>query len=163
MLPLLQECGDDAASHPLRSLYQGLPLTLYGVQARGFTSSTINRAFAPYDWQDGLKIESTLLTEEEVAIMQTARDYCQAELEPRVTKAYRDEHFDPKILQEMGNLGLLGATIEGHGCAGVSSVSYGLIAREVERVDSGYRSAMSVQSSLVMHPYVLHVFCCLHG
>lgn len=84
--------------------------------------------------------------------MQTARDYCQAELEPRVTKAYREEHFDPKILQEMGNLGLLGATIEGHGCAGVSSVSYGLIAREVERVDSGYRSAMSVQSSLVMHP-----------
>jgi len=93
-----------------------------------------------------------MLSEEEQAVMQTAKDYCQAELEPRVTEAYRTEHFDPKILQEMGSLGLLGATIEGHGCAGVSSVAYGLIAREVERVDSGYRSAMSVQSSLVMHP-----------
>ncbi|KAG9090040.1 hypothetical protein FS749_000864 [Ceratobasidium sp. UAMH 11750] len=73
-------------------------------------------------------------------------------LQPRVLEAYRNEDFDPEILAEMGRLGLLGATIKGYGCAGVSSVAYGLIAREVERVDSGYRSAMSVQSSLVMHP-----------
>ena len=95
---------------------------------------------------------NSLLTEEEVAIRDTARTYCQENLLPRVRDAYRTEDFDKKIMAEMGELGLLGATIEGHGCAGVSSVAYGLIAREVERVDSGYRSAMSVQSSLVMHP-----------
>jgi len=93
-----------------------------------------------------------LLTEEETAIRDVARAYCQERLQPRVTEAYRNENFDKTILAEMGELGLLGATIKGHGCAGVSSVAYGLIAREVERVDSGYRSAMSVQSSLVMHP-----------
>ncbi|KAG8877399.1 hypothetical protein FRB97_003440 [Tulasnella sp. 331] len=76
----------------------------------------------------------------------------QEKLQPRVLDAYRTEDFDKSILSEMGQLGLLGATIKGYGCAGVSSVAYGLIAREVERVDSGYRSAMSVQSSLVMHP-----------
>lgn len=93
-----------------------------------------------------------MLTEEEVAIKDTAREYCQQALAPRVVEAARNEHFDPKILKEMGELGLLGVTIDGYGCAGASSVAYGLIAREVERVDSGYRSAMSVQSSLVMHP-----------
>ncbi|ELU39166.1 glutaryl-CoA dehydrogenase [Rhizoctonia solani AG-1 IA] len=89
----------------------------------------------------------------------TARDYCQVCVPARLGfgpmpdyMTYRNEDFDPKILSEMGKLGLLGATIKGYGCAGVSSVAYGLIAREVERVDSGYRSAMSVQSSLVMHP-----------
>ncbi|KAK9896990.1 mitochondrial glutaryl-CoA dehydrogenase [Cystobasidium minutum MCA 4210] len=105
-----------------------------------------------YDYKDALRIESSLLTEDEVAIKDTAHEYCQEKLMPRVTEAHRNEDFDPKILSEMGELGLLGATIDGYGCAGVSSVSYGLIAREVERVDSGYRSAMSVQSSLVMHP-----------
>ncbi|GAA5878132.1 hypothetical protein JCM8547_005636 [Rhodosporidiobolus lusitaniae] len=108
--------------------------------------------FAPFEWEDPLKLESTLLTEEEKSIMEMARSYCQEKLQPRVTEAYRTENFDPSILSEMGELGLLGATIEGYGCAGVSSVAYGLVAREVERVDSGYRSAMSVQSSLVMHP-----------
>jgi len=107
--------------------------------------------FAKYEWEDPLNLDS-LLTEEEQAIRDTARDYCQEHLQPRVVEAYRNEDFDPKILAEMGKLGLLGATIKGYGCAGVSSVAYGLIAREVERVDSGYRSAMSVQSSLVMHP-----------
>ncbi|QRW12595.1 acyl-CoA dehydrogenase [Ceratobasidium sp. AG-Ba] len=107
--------------------------------------------FAKYNWEDPLNLES-LLTEEEQAIRDTARDYCQENLQPRVLEAYRNEDFDPQILSEMGQLGLLGATIKGYGCAGVSSVAYGLIAREVERVDSGYRSAMSVQSSLVMHP-----------
>ncbi|KAI9295446.1 acyl-CoA dehydrogenase NM domain-like protein [Neoconidiobolus thromboides FSU 785] len=82
----------------------------------------------------------------------TARNYCQNKLMPRVLKGFRDESFDREILSEMGELGLLGATINGYNCAGASSVAYGLIAREVERVDSGYRSAMSVQSSLVMHP-----------
>ncbi|ORY90789.1 acyl-CoA dehydrogenase domain-containing protein [Leucosporidium creatinivorum] len=109
-------------------------------------------AFAPYEWADPLKVESTLLTEEEVAIMETAREYCREKLAPRVLDAYRTENFDPSIMAEMGKLGLLGATIKDYGCAGVSSVAYGLIAREVERIDSGYRSAMSVQSSLVMHP-----------
>ncbi|GAA5898346.1 uncharacterized protein JCM6883_000996 [Sporobolomyces salmoneus] len=109
-------------------------------------------AFAPYEWEDPLKVESTMLTEEEVSIMEMSRSYAQENLQPRVTDAYRSENFQREILSEMGQLGLLGPTIEGYGCAGVSSVAYGLVAREVERVDSGYRSAMSVQSSLVMHP-----------
>ncbi|ODO08507.1 glutaryl-CoA dehydrogenase [Cryptococcus wingfieldii CBS 7118] len=107
--------------------------------------------FVKYDWEDPLDLKS-LLTEEEIAIHETAKAYAQENLLPRVVEAYRTAKFDPKIMREMGELGLLGATIQGYGCAGVSSVSYGLIAREVERVDSGYRSAMSVQSSLVMHP-----------
>nr|ODN91844.1 glutaryl-CoA dehydrogenase [Cryptococcus depauperatus CBS 7841] len=107
--------------------------------------------FAKYNWEDPLNMNS-LLTEEEQAIQETAHSFAQDALLPRVINAYRDENFDPNIMREMGDLGLLGATIQGYGCAGVSSVSYGLIAREVERVDSGYRSAMSVQSSLVMHP-----------
>lgn len=92
------------------------------------------------------------LTEEERLVRQTAHDYCQEKLMPRVLEANRHEKMDTSIFREMGELGLLGATIEGYGCAGMSYVSYGLIAREVERVDSGYRSMMSVQSSLVMHP-----------
>jgi len=103
-------------------------------------------------WDDPLLIEDTLLTDEERLVMTNARQYCQTSLFPRVLKGYREEKFDREIMTEMGALGLLGATIEGYGCAGVSSVAYGLIAREVERVDSGYRSACSVQSSLVMHP-----------
>ncbi|EIW71526.1 hypothetical protein TREMEDRAFT_60452 [Tremella mesenterica DSM 1558] len=95
---------------------------------------------------------TSLLTDEELAVRETARSYCQSKLSPRIVEAYRTENFDPSILKEMGEMGLLGATIKGYDCAGVSSVAYGLIAREVERVDSGYRSAMSVQSSLVMHP-----------
>ncbi|KAL6304930.1 acyl-CoA dehydrogenase domain-containing protein, partial [Sparassis latifolia] len=103
---------------------------------------------------DPLSLES-LLTEEEVAIRDTARAFCQASFEnllPRVLEAQRTEEFNHDILPEMGKLGFLGPTIQGYGCAGVSSVAYGLIAREVERVDSGYRSTSSVQSSLVMHP-----------
>ncbi|KZO98095.1 putative glutaryl-CoA dehydrogenase [Calocera viscosa TUFC12733] len=107
--------------------------------------------FVKYDWEDPLNLDS-LLTDEERAIRDMARDYCQEKLQPRVLHAYRTEEFEPEILKEMGELGLLGPTIEGYGCAGVSSVAYGLIAREVERVDSGYRSTMSVQSSLTMHP-----------
>ena len=87
------------------------------------------------------------------AIRDAARDYCQEKLMPRVLEANRHEKFDREIMNEMGALGLLGSTLpEKYGCAGVNYTSYGLVAREVERVDSGYRSAMSVQSSLVMHP-----------
>ncbi len=93
------------------------------------------------------------LTDEERMIRDAAREYCQDRLMPRVKAANRDEVFDREIMNEFGELGLLGATIpEQYGCAGANYVSYGLVAREVERVDSGYRSAMSVQSSLVMHP-----------
>ena len=104
---------------------------------------------ASFNWEDPLNLNS-LLTEEEQAIQETARSYCQERMLPRVLEAYRKEDYDKKILAEMGELGLLGATIDGYGCAGVSSVASGLITREVERVDSGYRSGMSVQSSLVM-------------
>ena len=92
------------------------------------------------------------LTEDERAIRDAAREYCQEKLFPRVIEANRHENFHREIMNEMGEMGFLGATLEGYGCAGVNYVSYGLIAREVERVDSGYRSAFSVQSSLVMYP-----------
>ena len=102
-------------------------------------------------WDDILLLDDQL-TEEERMIRDAARDYCQEKLMPRVLEANRDEHFDREIMNELGELGLLGSTINGYGCAGASYVAYGLVAREVERVDSGYRSALSVQSSLVMHP-----------
>lgn len=105
-----------------------------------------------FNWQDPLALDS-LLTEEERMIRDSAHQYCQEKLMPRVLTANREERFDREIMNELGELGLLGCTIEEkYGCAGVNNVVYGLVAREVERVDSGYRSAMSVQSSLVMHP-----------
>ena len=96
------------------------------------------------------------LSDEELSIQNTARDYCQSELMPRILEANRNEVFDKDIYKEMGNLGFLGAPIKGYGCAGVNYVSYGLIAREIERVDSSYRSAYSVQTSLAMH--AIHKF-----
>lgn len=102
-------------------------------------------------WDDILLLDEQL-TEEERMIRDAARDYCQERLMPRVLEANRHEIFDREIMTELGELGLLGSTIDGYGCAGASYVAYGLVAREVERVDSGYRSALSVQSSLVMHP-----------
>ncbi|MBN8531043.1 MAG: acyl-CoA dehydrogenase [Alphaproteobacteria bacterium] len=105
----------------------------------------------PFDWQDPLSIDSQL-TDDERMIRDAARQYCREKLFPRILEANRKGHFDREIMHEMGGLGLLGATIEGYGCAGVNHVCYGLVAREVEWVDSGYRSALSVQSSLVMHP-----------
>ena len=106
----------------------------------------------PFDWADPFDLEHQL-TDEERMVRDTAHGYAQEKLQPRVTEAYLNENFDREILREMGSLGLIGATIpEEFGGAGLGYVSYGLIAREVERVDSGYRSAMSVQSSLVMHP-----------
>jgi glutaryl-CoA dehydrogenase len=105
-----------------------------------------------FNWEDPLLLES-LISEEEKLIKSTAHDYAQSKLLPRVEEAFLDEKTDKDIFKEMGQLGLLGITIpEKYGCAGASYVSYGLVAREVERVDSGYRSMMSVQSSLVMHP-----------
>jgi glutaryl-CoA dehydrogenase len=104
-----------------------------------------------FDWADPLLLDASL-SEDERMVRNSAHAYCQEKLLPRVLQANRHEHFDREIISEMGALGFLGSTIEGYGCAGVNYVCYGLIAREVERVDSGYRSAMSVQSSLVMHP-----------
>jgi glutaryl-CoA dehydrogenase len=109
------------------------------------------RAKAAFQWDDPLLLEEQL-AEDERMVRDAARDYCQEKLLPRVIEANRREHFHREILTEMGALGFLGSTLEGYGCAGVSHVCYGLVAREVERVDSGYRSAMSVQSSLVMYP-----------
>jgi len=108
-----------------------------------------------FDWKDPLNLEN-LLTEEEKLIKYEVQKYSQEKLMPRILLAHRKEEFDRNIMKEMGQLGMLGSTIKGYGCPGVSSVSYGLIAREVERVDSGYRSAMSVQSSLVMYPIYAH-------
>ncbi len=105
----------------------------------------------PFRWDDPLHLDEQL-SDDERAVRDAARSYCQERLQPRVLMAARHEHFDREIMNEMGALGMLGSTIEGYGCPGVNHVSYGLVAREVERVDSGYRSAMSVQSSLVMHP-----------
>jgi glutaryl-CoA dehydrogenase len=106
----------------------------------------------PFVWEDPFLLEDQL-TEEERMIRDTARDYAQERLMPRVLMANREEHFHREIMNELGELGLLGSTLPAkYGCSEANYVSYGLAAREVERVDSGYRSAMSVQSSLVMHP-----------
>ena len=117
-----------------------------------------SKAKAPrpvFHWDDALLLEEQL-NEEERMIRDAARAFCQDRLMPRVLEANRREHFDREIMNEFGEQGFLGATLEGYGCAGVGYVSYGLISREVERVDSGYRSAFSVQSSLVMYP--IHAF-----
>ena len=106
---------------------------------------------AAFQWEDPFLMDADL-SEEERMIRDAARAYCQEKLAPRVQHAFREETTDRSIFAEMGALGFLGSTIEGYGCAGTSYVAYGIIAREVERVDSGYRSMMSVQSSLVMHP-----------
>ena len=104
-----------------------------------------------FDWEDPFLLRDQL-TDEERMVTDSARQFFQKELMPGIVKANRNEHFDRNIMRQMGEMGLLGVTIDGYGCAGLSSVAYGLIAKEVEAVDSGYRSAMSVQSSLVMHP-----------
>ena len=104
-----------------------------------------------FDWEDSFLLRDQL-TDEERMVTDSARQFFQKELMPGIVEANRHENFDRNIMRQMGEMGLLGVTIEGYGCAGLSSVAYGLIAKEVEAVDSGYRSAMSVQSSLVMHP-----------
>lgn len=107
--------------------------------------------WAKFNWEDPFLLDDQL-TEEERMVRDMAYQYCQSKLLPRVRDAFRNESTDPAIFREMGELGMLGAPLHGYGCPGVNYVSYGLIAREVERVDSGYRSMMSVQSSLVMFP-----------
>ncbi len=104
-----------------------------------------------FDWEDPFLLRDQL-TDEERMVTDSARQFFQKELMPGILEANRHEHFDRNIMRQMGEMGLLGVTIDGYGCAGLSSVAYGLIAKEVEAIDSGYRSAMSVQSSLVMHP-----------
>jgi glutaryl-CoA dehydrogenase len=106
---------------------------------------------ASFEWADALRLEDCL-HEEERAIRDAAQAYAQERLQPRVLQAFRAEKFDREIMNELGELGFLGATLSTHGCADVSYVAYGLISREIERVDSGYRSAFSVQSSLCMYP-----------
>src|SRR4249920_3150927 len=104
-----------------------------------------------FSWQDPLLVEAQL-TDEERMVRESARAYAQDKLMPRVVEANRHERFDRDVLTEMGTLGFLGSTLQGYGCAGVNHVCYGIVAREIERVDSSYRSSMSVQSSLVMYP-----------
>ena len=108
----------------------------------------------PFDWQDALRFDD-LLTPEERMIRDAARDYAQGQLMPRILQAHRHESFDVAVMREMAELGFLGATIEGFGCAGISYVGYGLIAREFERVDTCFRSALGVQSTLSMMPIYL--------
>ena len=104
-----------------------------------------------FDWSDPFALESAL-SEEERMVRDMARSFCREELLPRVVDAFREERVDLELFRELGALGFLGSTIEGYGCAGANYTTYGLVAREIERIDSGYRSMMSVQSSLVMHP-----------
>lgn len=106
---------------------------------------------AKFQWNDALGFRDQL-TDTERLIQDSVKAYCQEELMPRILLANRNETFDKKIMVELGGLGLLGPTIKGYGCAGVGYVSYGIIANAIESIDSGYRSAMSVQSSLVMWP-----------
>merc|ERR1711973_275372 len=135
-----------------RLITQGQNVTAAPNLAQSKPQSQPKKAPLPaFDWKDPLNLESRL-TEEEILVRDTAQKYCQENLLPRVLMANRNETFDREIMSEMGEYGLLGPTIKGYECPGVSSVAYGLIAREVERVDSSYRSAMSVQSSLVMYP-----------
>ncbi len=123
----------------------------FAIMTHSFPAGQPTR-MAPFDWADPFLIDAQL-TEDERMIRDAARDFAQGELQPRILDAYEHETVDPSIFAAMGALGLLGVTLpEEYGCAGASYVAYGLVAREVERVDSGYRSMMSVQSSLVMYP-----------
>mmetsp|Transcript_44205 Transcript_44205/g.126164 ORF Transcript_44205/g.126164 Transcript_44205/m.126164 type:complete len:466 (+) Transcript_44205:52-1449(+) len=121
------------------------------------TSSQVKPGADPFEWdseehwRDMLRMDERL-EEDEILIRDATRQFCESALMPIVLKGFRDEHFDKGIFREMGSAGLLGSFVHGYGCAGASPTAYGLIAREVERVDSAYRSALSVQSSLVMHP-----------
>ncbi|KAL3672110.1 hypothetical protein V7S43_002774 [Phytophthora oleae] len=129
---------------------KSLSLSTAGRRTLGSTR-TMAGGRAAFNWRDPLMLEGQL-TDEEAMIQKSANDYCQGKLLPRIVDANRKGKFDRSIMKEMGEMGFLGPTIQGYGCAGVGYVSYGLIANAVERVDSAYRSTMSVQSSLVMHP-----------
>lgn len=114
-------------------------------------SQSVRLMTAKFQLEDALNVESEL-GEDEVMLRDTFRSYCREKLMPRILLSHRNEQFDRHIMNELGELGAFGCTLKGYGCAGVSSVAYGLIAREIEYVDSAYRSAMSVQGSLVMQP-----------
>ncbi len=116
-----------------------------------YLSQTDSLATNKFNWMDPLWLDG-LLTEEEISVRDQARRYAQERLMPRIVEANRNEHFDAEILTEMGELGFLGCTIKDYGCAGTNYVAYGLITHEIEKVDSSYRTAMSVQSSLAMYP-----------
>ncbi|TGZ52093.1 Glutaryl-CoA dehydrogenase [Temnothorax longispinosus] len=115
----------------------------------GFTFACLAFQVTAFNWEDPFELESQL-TQDEILMRDQFRTYCQEQLLPRVIEANRKEHFDREIMRQMGQLGVLGCTMKGYGAAGVSSVAYGLLAREIENVDSGYRSALSVQSSLAI-------------
>ena len=119
--------------------------------ATATASTAAPEAREVFDWADPFALEAAL-AEDERLVRDTARAFCQEELMPRVVEAFREERVDLGLFREFGALGFLGSTIDGYGCAGANYTTYGLLAREIERVDSGYRSMMSVQSSLVMHP-----------
>ena len=142
MLQLHFEAVTTSAYIPSRIIQQlwECPLSVQPIFESAISAQASKTQF---DWEDPLLLENEL-TEEERMIRDTARGYCQDKLMPRVQEAFRNEVFHREIMNEMGELGFLGSTIDGYGCAGVNHVCYGLIAREVERVDSGYRSAMSV-------------------
>lgn len=126
-------------------------LSLTGPASRQLSTSRARHAVQSLNWQDAFNLDAQL-TDEERMFRDSARHYAESKLAPRIVQANRHELFDRDIMYEMGEAGLLGSTIEGYGCAGANYVSYGLTAHEVEKVDSAYRSTMSVQSSLVMHP-----------
>mmetsp|Transcript_13955 Transcript_13955/g.19274 ORF Transcript_13955/g.19274 Transcript_13955/m.19274 type:complete len:421 (+) Transcript_13955:274-1536(+) len=130
-----------------RGFLRGSRTPFFGKESLSRFSSTKTN----FDWSDPFLFEDQL-TEEEREITRQAHKFCQDDLMPRILMANRNETYEPEVLRGMGGMGMLGSTLEGYGCAGVSSVAYGLLAREVERVDSAYRSTMSVQSSLVMWP-----------
>jgi glutaryl-CoA dehydrogenase len=119
--------------------------------ARSFATAVGARKLRDFNYADALELDQQL-SDEERALTESACGFCQETLMPGIIAAWRHEKFDRNIMKQFGSMGMLGCTIEGYGCAGLNYVSYGLLAREVERVDSSYRSAMSVQSSLVMHP-----------
>eukprot|EP01128_Nolandella_sp_AFSM9_P007549 TRINITY_DN4170_c0_g1_i1.p1 TRINITY_DN4170_c0_g1~~TRINITY_DN4170_c0_g1_i1.p1 ORF type:complete len:430 (+),score=103.09 TRINITY_DN4170_c0_g1_i1:143-1432(+) len=145
------------ASKIASSLLRPVRSSVAPAAGRWFSQGPVSLATSgpKFDYQDGLNLDHSL-TEEERAIRSEVRKFCQTELQPGITQAYRNETFDPEIMEKFGSMGLLGGTIEGYGCPGVSNVVNGLLCHEVERVDSAYRSAMSVQSSLVMYPIYLY-------
>lgn len=135
-----------ALSNKIRApLAQATPSRCFAVKAGGGEPKNA------FDWEDALLLENQLHDEEKM-VRDQVRAFCQENLMPKILMANRNETFDKGVFKELGQMGMLGSTIEGYGCPGLSSVSYGLINREVERVDSAYRSSLSVQSSLVMHP-----------
>lgn len=138
----------------LKTIVSSSKLSGYGLQ-KFFNNSRAASSKVVFNWEDPLNLESQL-TEDEIAIKDTCRKFCQQQLFPRIVKANRNEEFDRGVLKDLGTMGFLGATIQGYGCPGVSNVAYGLINREVERIDSAYRSSVSVQSSLYMG--AIHMF-----